>query len=224
MRKAGNASLARDERQANLQQPGALSADARDHGANPIRPPPTMERRSVFQDSKHMARNIEIKAHIDSIDAVMPKALAIATAEPTELHQDDTFFQCENGRLKLRTFNERQGELIFYQRADQAGPKTSFYLISRTTEPDTLREVLAAVHGALGRVIKHRTLIMTGRTRIHLDRVQGLGEFLELEVVLQDDEPQSSGIAEAHQIMAQLGVSPEQLIEDAYLDMLQRQK
>lgn len=162
-----------------------------------------------------MARNIELKAHIDSIDKITPKALVIATEEPTELHQDDPFFQCENGRLKLRTFNERQGELIFYQRADQAGPKTSFYLISRTSEPDTLREVLTAAHGILGRVIKHRTLVMKGRTRIHLDRVQGLGEFLELEVVLQDDEPQSTGIAEAHQIMTQLGVSPEQLIEDA---------
>jgi len=169
-----------------------------------------------------MARNIEIKAHVESITEVLPKALAIATQEPTELYQDDTFFQCENGRLKLRTFNEREGELIFYQRADQAGPKASFYLISRTSEPDTLREVLATSYGVLGRVTKHRSLVMAGRTRIHLDRVEGLGEFLELEVVLQDGEPQSSGIAEAHQIMAHLGVSPAQLIEDAYLDMLQR--
>src|SRR5690625_7137007 len=103
-----------------------------------------------------MARNIEIKAHVDSINEVLPKALAIATEEPTELYQDDTFFQCENGRLKLRTFNEREGELIFYQRADQAGPKTSFYLISRTSEPDTLREVLDASHGVLGRRSEER--------------------------------------------------------------------
>lgn len=174
--------------------------------------------------NKHMARNIEIKAHVESINEVLPKALAIATEEPTELYQDDTFFQCENGRLKLRTFNEREGELIFYQRADQAGPKTSFYLISRTSEPDTLRQVLATSYGVLGRVTKHRSLVMAGRTRIHLDRVENLGEFLELEVVLQDGEPQSTGIAEAHQIMAHLGVSPAQLIEDAYLDMLQHQK
>lgn len=171
-----------------------------------------------------MARNIEIKAYVDSINEVLPRALAIATEELTELYQDDTFFQCENGRLKLRTFNEREGELIFYQRADQAGPKASFYLISRTSEPDSLREVLGASHGVLGRVTKHRSLIMAGRTRIHLDRVHGLGEFLELEVVLKDDEPHSSGFAEAQQIMEYLGVSPAQLIEGAYLDMLQRRK
>jgi len=171
-----------------------------------------------------MARNIEIKAHIDSIEDVLPRALAISTEAPVELHQDDTFFGCERGRLKLRVFSDGHGELIFYQRADRAGPKESFYLISRTSEPNTLRDVLAASNGVLGRVVKHRTLVMTGRTRIHLDRVQGLGEFLELEVVLKDDETSASGIAEAHQIMSQLGVSPGQLIEGAYLDMIQRQE
>ena len=119
--------------------------------------------------------------------------------------------------------SDNRGELIFYQRADRAGPKESFYLISRTSDPDTLRDVLAASNGVLGRVVKHRTLIMAGRTRIHLDRVRGLGEFLELEVVLKDDEAPSAGIAEAHRIMSQLGVSPGQLIEGAYLDMIQRQ-
>src|SRR5690625_6870075 len=117
-----------------------------------------------------MARNIEIKAHVESINEVLPKALAIATEEPTELYQDDTFFQCENGRLKLRTFNEREGELIFYQRADQAGPKASFYLISRTSEPDTLREVLATSYGILGRVTKYRSLVKIGRASCR-DRV-----------------------------------------------------
>jgi predicted adenylyl cyclase CyaB len=71
-------------------------------------------------------------------------------------------------------------------------------------------------------VIKHRTLLMAGRTRIHLDRVQDLGEFVELEVVLREDESADDGIAEAHQLMKHLGVSPDQLIEGAYLDMLKR--
>lgn len=171
-----------------------------------------------------MARNIEIKAHIDSIDSVLSKALAVATATPVEIQQDDTFFQCTNGRLKLRAFDEQRGELIFYSRPDQAGPKTSFYLISQSDQPQQLRDVLAAAHGVVGRVIKHRTLVMAGRTRIHLDRVQGLGEFVELEVVLEDDEDAALGIAEAHALMQQLGVGTEQLIETAYVDLLQVSK
>jgi predicted adenylyl cyclase CyaB len=169
-----------------------------------------------------VARNIEIKANIESISSVLPKALAQATSAPVEIFQDDTFFQCNNGRLKLRMFDHVRGELIFYRRAHQSGPKESFYLVTPTSEPNTLRDVLSSGQGVIGRVIKQRTLIMCGRTRIHLDRVENLGEFLELEVVLEEDESPENAIAEATLLMADLGVSPQQLIEDSYVDMLAR--
>ena len=70
------------------------------------------------------------------------------------------------------------------------------------------------------RVVKHRTLLLAGRTRIHLDRVQDLGEFLELEVVLRDGEEAGDGVAEARMLMQRLGIRPDQLIECAYLDLL----
>lgn len=169
-----------------------------------------------------MARNIEIKARIASIEAVASKAAAVATEGPIEILQDDTFFRCDNGRLKLRAFSAASGELIFYRRPDQQGPKESFYLRSPTTEPDTLRELLALAYGQSGRVRKHRTLFLAGRTRIHLDRVEGLGDFLELEVVLGKDEASEVGVREAHEWMAALGVEPSQLIEGAYVDLLAR--
>ena len=61
---------------------------------------------------------------------------------------------------------------------------------------------------------------MVGRTRVHLDTVAALGEFLELEVVLADDEPAETGVAEARRLMARLGIAPEQLVEGAYVDLL----
>lgn len=167
-----------------------------------------------------MARNIEIKARLDSIDQLEPLVQQIADGPPTEIVQDDTFFSCPNGRLKLRAFSETDGELIFYQRPDTADPKESFYVISRTAAPDTLREALSLAYGASGRVRKHRTLFMVGRTRVHLDRVEGLGEFLELEVVLSKDEPTESGVRVAHELLSRLGVSPRQLVEGAYVDLL----
>ena len=170
-----------------------------------------------------MARNIEIKARIPSVEALAPKAAALATKGPVEIEQDDTFFRCDSGRLKLRTFPNGSGELIFYQRANQHGPKESFYLISQTSSPDTLREALVAAYGQMGRVRKHRTLFLAGRTRIHLDQVEGLGHFLELEVVLADGEPAERGVREAHELMKKLGVQPSQLIEGAYIDLLARQ-
>ena len=67
---------------------------------------------------------------------------------------------------------------------------------------------------------KHRTLFMIGRTRVHLDRVDGLGQFLELEVVLENQETSASGTAVAQELMADLGIEPSQLVEGAYIDLL----
>ncbi len=103
---------------------------------------------------------------------------------------------------------------------NQAGPKESFYVESPTSSPETLRESLSLAYGQIGRIRKYRTLYLVGRTRVHLDRVEGLGHFLELEVMLVDDESAEQGIREASQLMDQLGIQPEQLIEGAYLDLM----
>ena len=167
-----------------------------------------------------MARNVEIKARIESIDSVLPRAATLADHGPIEIVQDDTFFICEKGRLKLRVLSPNEGQLIFYQRADHRGPKESFYLISPTSSPDTLRQCLSLAYGQAGRVRKHRTLYLAGRTRIHLDRVEGLGDFLELEVVLHEGETMEAGQAVARDLMQQMGILPDQLIEGAYVDLL----
>lgn len=167
-----------------------------------------------------MARNIEIKAYIECIEALTSKAAALADEGPIEILQDDTFFRCEAGRLKLRVFSETLGELIFYKRSNQAVPKESFYIRSQTTEPASLRETLSLAYGQAGRVRKNRTLYLVGRTRVHIDKVENLGHFLELEVVLAEGESSQSGIDVAHHLMAQLGVESSQLIEGAYVDLI----
>jgi predicted adenylyl cyclase CyaB len=170
-----------------------------------------------------MARNIEIKARIESIEALALRAAALADDGPIEIMQDDTFFRCDAGRLKLRALGDGSGELIFYRRADEHGPKESFYVRSPTAAPDDLRQALGLAYGEVGRVRKHRTLFLIGRTRIHLDLVQGLGSFLELEVVLAEDEPAEMGVHEAHTLMNRLGVDPGDLIDQAYVDLINEQ-
>lgn len=167
-----------------------------------------------------MARNIEIKARIESVAALTPRVAELATEGPIEIAQDDTFFNCVTGRLKLRAFSNDLGELIFYRRANQTGPKESFYIRSPTSSPETLRESLSLAYGQIGRVRKYRTLFLVGRTRVHLDRVEDLGHFLELEVVLVDDELPETGVGEATALMDRLGIKPEQLIDGAYLDLM----
>lgn len=167
-----------------------------------------------------MPRNIEIKARVADPSALARAAAEAADHGPERIDQDDTFFHCREGRLKLRDFGNGQAELIAYARPDQAGPKACDYRITRTSDPEGLRETLARALGVLGRVIKTRQLYLAGRTRIHLDQVEGLGHYMELEVVLSEGESEARGLAEANALMNQLGIREEDLIDRAYIDLL----
>ena len=125
-----------------------------------------------------------------------------------------------HGRLKLRKFSPQRGQLIYYERTDQSGPKRSDYRIVPTSEPDSLRDVLASSLGVLGTVRKTRTVFVHENVRLHFDSVDGLGDFLEIEVVLSQDSGVREGEALVRQWMERLNIRPEDLIEGAYLDLL----
>ena len=167
-----------------------------------------------------MNQNIEIKAHARDFAHLQEIAAQLSDHPPQTIYQIDTFFPCPHGRLKLRTLAPNRGELIFYQRANQTQPKPSHYLLTPTTSPDTLRDTLTTALGILGTVRKERLLYRTGSTRIHLDTVEELGRFLELEVVLQPDQTPPSGIALAHNLLQELEIQPRDLIDRAYIDLL----
>ena len=173
-----------------------------------------------MNDPDGMSKNIEIKARIDDIAAMLSRASALADVGPVNVAQDDTFFACKTGRLKLRVTSPEHGELIYYRRGDTKGPKESLYLITPTLSPGRLRRLLSLAYGETGRVKKHRTIFIAGRTRIHIDHVEGLGDFVELEAVLDRDEQTEAGQAVLDGMMEKLGVSPDHLIEGAYIDLL----
>ena len=167
-----------------------------------------------------MPRNVEIKARIDSVEALLPRARALADGDAESIEQDDTFFACARGRLKLRDFGDGRGELIHYERADDGGPKVSDYVRAPTSDAAALREALSRAHAVIGRVRKIRLLLRVGQTRVHLDRVDGLGDFMELEVVLRPEQSAEDGAAIADALVARLGVPASQRLAGAYLDLL----
>lgn len=166
-----------------------------------------------------MPRNIEIKARIDSVEALLLRAQALADDPPQVIEQDDTFFVSIHGRLKLRDFGDGSGELIHYERADVEGPTRSDYVCAPTSDLAALRDALTRALGVAGRVRKTRTLLLAGQTRIHVDRVEGLGDFIELEVVLREGQDEAEGVAIADALCAQLGIAPSQRLAGAYLDL-----
>ena len=167
-----------------------------------------------------MSRNIEIKAKIRDLDSLVTLVEKIADSGPVVIEQDDTFFHCPDGRLKLRVLSDNCGELIYYHRPDIGGPKTSTYIISETSEPGNLRKIMASVLGVTGRVRKKRLLYMCGATRIHLDEVEELGDFVELEVVLSDTDTLDDGQRIAEELMVRLDIKKDDLLEGAYVDMI----
>jgi len=167
-----------------------------------------------------MARNIEIKARARDIEKQVRIAETISNSGPELILQEDTFFNVPAGRLKLRVFADRTGELIQYDRTDSRGPSESNYLLYPTDKPEVLGELLANTLGIMGIVRKKRRVYLCGKTRIHIDQVEGLGRFIELEVVLEEDQPAGDGVTIAEQVMEELEITDNDLIDRAYIDLI----
>ena len=168
-----------------------------------------------------MPSNIEIKARVRDFDRLRQRAENLSDTPVQVIQQEDTFFNTENGRLKLRVLAPDRAQLIYYLRSDQEGPKRSDYHIFETPDPENLRRVLELAYGIRGVVKKTRYLFMVGQTRVHVDDVEGLGHFMELEVVIQAGQSDPQGQAIAEGLMTSLGIEREDLIEGAYMDMME---
>jgi len=166
-----------------------------------------------------MPRNIEIKARLHSVDELLARARALADGDVLVIDQHDTFFHVPHGRLKLRAFTDGSAELIHYHRPDTAEPRASDYVRVPVADADALREALARGCGVIGQVRKRRLLLLVGQTRVHLDRVEGLGDFIELEVVLHDGQADDDGRAIAEHLMQRLGLADAPRLAGAYLDL-----
>jgi len=170
-----------------------------------------------------MPSNIEIKARARDFESMRARAEHLSDVPVEVIPQVDTFFAAPRGRLKLRELQGRPAQLIHYERADQGGPKRSRYNIFQTDDPEGLKTVLGGAYGVRGVVRKTRYLYLAGQTRIHLDDVEGLGRFMELEVVMAEGQSEAEGEAIARDLMEKLGVLPSDLLEGAYMDMLEKQ-
>lgn len=167
-----------------------------------------------------MPENVEIKARLRDPDRAEQIATRLSGGQGEVLRQMDVFFPCEGARLKLRMFGSDSGELIRYVRPDRADARSSRYVIARTPDPRNLLEILTATLGTAGTVTKTRHICLVGQTRVHIDEVEGLGSFLELEVVLEPGQSESEGQRIAERLLSEFGIGPDQLIAKAYIDLL----
>ncbi len=178
-------------------------------------------------------RNIELKARCRDLTAAA-RAAADLGATPYEIiRQRDTYFPCVVGRLKLREVwaSGTEGpdaaeatpdryDLIWYRRADAAGPRPSDYRLARHQGDTRLREVLVAALGVRVEVVKRREVLLVDDVRIHLDRVNGLGTFIELEAIVSAATDEEAARDKLHRLSPALGVATEDVVPVSYADLV----
>jgi len=133
------------------------------------------------------ARNIELKARVADLVRARLVAERLSTAYLGIQHQRDTYFACPRGRLKLREIEGHGAQLIFYQRPDEAQAKASDYQLVEINHGATLPALRALLGAALGITVvveKSREIFLHKNVRIHLDKIAGLGTFVEFEAVV----------------------------------------
>ena len=165
-------------------------------------------------------RNVELKATDPDPEQSLAVCLELGAEDRGTIVQRDTYFRVAGGRLKLREETPGGAALIQYHRADAAQARESRYRLSPVQDGAALREALDAALGTLVVVDKERRLLLWEGVRIHLDRVEGLGSFLELESVASagsDLEPERARVA---QLSEALGLDESRILADSYSDRL----
>jgi homotetrameric cytidine deaminase len=162
-------------------------------------------------------RNVEFKARDADPAATLQRALALGASDEGVLRQRDTYFGRARGRLKLRE-EDGGARLIAYVRPDAGEARTSAYRLADVGDPTAVREALDAALGTLVVVDKRRHLLLYANVRIHLDDVEGLGSFVELEGVAAPDSDLSGEHELVDRLRSELGLS--EPVAGSYSDLL----
>jgi homotetrameric cytidine deaminase len=165
-------------------------------------------------------RNVELKARDPDPARTLALALEAGAEDLGEITQRDTYFSGARERLKLREQEPGESELIAYGRPNETQARVSEYRRVPAGDPRALREALDAGLGTLVVVDKRRRLLLWDGVRIHLDEVDGLGSFLELEAVAPEGSDLSAERAKVERLRGELAVEDGNLVAGSYSDLL----
>lgn len=169
--------------------------------------------------------NIEFKARMRDEKQVRAALKSLRPRMAGTDHQVDTHFNAPSGRLKLRQ-GSIENALIFYQRQNTAKVRPSRILLCEFSDPAqgrTLKKVLASALGIAAVVDKVREIYFVDNVKIHLDRVRGLGQFLEVEAFVKEGSLRR-GRKQAEQIKDLFGVLPDDILSQSYSDMILKRR
>jgi adenylate cyclase, class 2 len=164
--------------------------------------------------------NIEIKARCKDTDSIRQ----ILTDNHADFkgvdHQTDTYFNVPEGRLKLRE-GKIENNLIYYRREDKAGPKQSDVILYSSRPGSGLKAILSQALGVLTIVDKKREIYFIGNVKFHLDTVQGLGTFVEIEAIDTEGKiGKDELLMQCRKYMELFAIDEKDLLRTSYSDMM----
>ena len=171
-----------------------------------------------------LGANLELKARDLNPARSFEVCGEIGAIEQGTLEQVDTYFEVPHGRLKLREQAGVAAQLIAYQRAAEDGNTESNYRIVAVPDAAEMREALATALGVRVTVRKERRLFLWRGVRIHLDRVEGLGTFIEFEGVATADAGTEAFEPLLDDLRHSFGIDDEDLLAGSYSDLLEAQE
>jgi predicted adenylyl cyclase CyaB len=165
------------------------------------------------------ALNVEIKASCTDLEKIR-NILNTQQARFVGLdHQIDTYFNVNHGRLKLREGNI-ENALIHYIRPDLAGPKKSEVILYKSDPGSALKQILTTSLGILTIIDKHRSIYFIDNVKFHLDEVENLGTFVEIEAIDKDGSRTEKQLdAQCQYFMQLFEIKKEALLENSYSDL-----
>lgn len=165
-------------------------------------------------------RNIECKASDPDPSGSLAVCRTLGAKDHGEIRQSDTYFTVPRGGLKLREEHPGRPHLIQFERASKPQQRESRYRIAEVDDAEALRAALTAAIGTTVVVCKTRRLFLWRQVRIHLDTVERLGNFIEIEAVA----PPGSDLAEEYALVQtlreRLGITDERLVAHGYAEQL----
>jgi len=166
-------------------------------------------------------KNLEIKLKLDNASQILSIRNSLQNYSRSVEKQIDIYYKVNKGRLKLRIINGNEGNLILYSRAEKNVERISHYTISKTKDFKELDFILSRQFGILVKVVKKREIFISKNIRVHLDKVAGLGNYLEIEIIYSD---LLNAKKQMKNLVKLLDLDEKKFIKNSYSDLLKLKK
>lgn len=171
-----------------------------------------------------MPQNVEVKVRVSDLATVRARLPALGARHSHDEEQVDRYFLLDGARrMKLRVRRPGGAELIEYDRSEATGVRTSTYEIRPVR--DQAAGLCQVPHGEpIAVVRKRRELWMLENVRIHLDTVEMLGTFLELEAVVSLRHDEAACRRQVDEILSHLGIAGASAVRASYGELVSAER